>query len=68
MKKIYGVVIFALISVMIFSGYQCSSTELTSAKLYIQQKNLDKALDALEKEVAKNPKYKYYLRADPTPL
>ncbi|NLH61883.1 MAG: tetratricopeptide repeat protein [Ignavibacteriales bacterium] len=63
MKKIYGVVIFALISVMIFSGYQCSSTELTSAKLYIQQKNLDKALDALEKEVAKNPKSDegYYL-------
>lgn len=63
MRKIYGVIIFAFISVMIFSGYQCSSTELTSAKLYIQQKNLDKALESLDKEVAKNPKSDegYYL-------
>jgi len=63
MRKIYGVVILAFISVMIFSGYQCSSTELTSAKLYIQQKNLDRALESLEKEVAKNPKSDegYYL-------
>ncbi|MHC1737767.1 MAG: tetratricopeptide repeat protein [Ignavibacteriaceae bacterium] len=63
MRKIYGVIIFAFISVMIFSGYQCSSTELTSAKLYIQQKNLDRALESLDKEVAKNPKSDegYYL-------
>ena len=38
-----------------FMGYQCSSTELTSAKLYIQQKNYDKALEALLKDVQKNP-------------
>ncbi len=38
-----------------FMGYQCGSTELTSAKLYIQQKNYDKALDLLQKEVQKNP-------------
>jgi tetratricopeptide (TPR) repeat protein len=37
-------------------AFQCSSTELTSAKLYIQQKNLTKAKDALIKEVEKNPK------------
>lgn len=37
------------------SGFQCSSTELTSAKLYIQQKNYDKALESLLKEVEKNP-------------
>jgi len=37
------------------SGFQCSSTEITSAKLYIQQKNYDKALDVLQKEVQKNP-------------
>jgi len=44
-------------------GYQCGSTELTSAKLYIQQKNYDKALDLLQKEVQKNPKSDegYYL-------
>jgi len=39
-----------------FTGFQCSSTEITSAKLYIQQKNWDKAIDALKKEVTKNPK------------
>jgi tetratricopeptide (TPR) repeat protein len=46
-----------------FMGYQCGSTELTSAKLYIQQKNYDKALDLLEQEVQKNPKSDegYYL-------
>jgi tetratricopeptide (TPR) repeat protein len=41
---------------LFFTGFQCSSTEITSAKLYIQQKNYDKALDALKKEVDKNPK------------
>lgn len=48
---------------IIFTGFQCASTELTSAKLYIQQKNYDKALEALKKEVAKNPKSDegYYL-------
>lgn len=40
---------------LFFSGYQCASTEITSAKLYIQQKNWDKALDVLQKDVEKNP-------------
>lgn len=46
-----------------FAAFQCSSTEITSAKLYIQQKNLPKAKESLEKEVAKNPKSDegYYL-------
>jgi len=46
-----------------FTGFQCSSTELTSAKLYIQQKNWDKAIDVLNKEVTKNPQSDegYYL-------
>lgn len=38
------------------SAFQCASTELTSAKLYIQQKNLDKAKETLQTEVSKNPK------------
>lgn len=46
-----------------FTAFQCSSTELTSAKLYIQQKNYDKAIESLEKDVSKNPKSDegYYL-------
>jgi tetratricopeptide (TPR) repeat protein len=53
-KKIFLVI--TLFAGMIFSGFQCSSTELTSARLYIQQKNYDKAIDVLKKDVEKNPK------------
>jgi len=52
-----------LLIAIIFSGFECSSTELTSAKLYIQQKNWEKALETLQADVAKNPKSDegYYL-------
>ncbi len=45
------------------TGFECASTEITSAKLYIQQKNYSKALEALQNEVQKNPKSDegYYL-------
>ncbi len=62
MKKIFNILL--IVSMIAgFSAFQCSSTEITSAKLYIQQKNLDKALESLKKEVAKNPKSDegYYL-------
>lgn len=52
-KKFIALLVFTGIG---FMGFQCSSTELTSAKLYIQQKNYDKALESLQKEVEKNPK------------
>jgi tetratricopeptide (TPR) repeat protein len=60
-SKLY-VAIFLMLS-MIFMGYQCGSTEITSAKLYIQQKNYDKAIEVLQKEITKNPKSDegYYL-------
>jgi tetratricopeptide (TPR) repeat protein len=56
------VLAFLMLS-MVFVGYQCGSTEITSAKLYIQQKNYDKAIEVLQKEVTKNPKSDegYYL-------
>lgn len=53
-SKIY--VIIALFAGLILSGFQCSSTELTSAKLYMQQKNYSKAIVVLKEDVAKNPK------------
>jgi tetratricopeptide (TPR) repeat protein len=45
------------------TGFQCASTELTSAKVYIQQKNYPKAIEELKREVEKNPKSDegYYL-------
>jgi len=36
-----------------FMAFECSSAELTGAKLYINQKQYAKAKEALEKEVAK---------------
>lgn len=60
-KKLLPALVFFI--ALVFSGFQCSSTELTSAKLYIQQKNYDKAIEALQKDVEKNPKSDegYYL-------
>jgi tetratricopeptide (TPR) repeat protein len=57
------IVITALFLGIIFTGFECASTELTSAKLYIQQKNYDKALEVLKKDVEKNPQSDegYYL-------
>ncbi len=62
MKKALSILV-VLSMVLGLSAFSCSSTELTSAKLYIQQKNYDKAKDALEKEITKNPKSDegYYL-------
>ncbi|MEK7669623.1 MAG: tetratricopeptide repeat protein, partial [Bacteroidota bacterium] len=51
---LFWIILIALSSMM-FQGYQCGSTEMTSAKLYIQQKNYDAAIKNLEGEVQKNP-------------
>ncbi|NUM70730.1 MAG: tetratricopeptide repeat protein [Ignavibacteriaceae bacterium] len=56
MRKYSAFIAFALVAILSFTGFQCSSTEMTSAKLYIQQKNYEKALEVLTKEVTKNPK------------
>ena len=54
--KNFKLVVFGMLFIgMMFLGFQCASTELTSAKLYIQQKNWDKAIETLNTEVAKNP-------------
>jgi len=62
MKRALSIILLLSMAVG-FSAFQCSSTELTSAKLYIQQNNLDKALESLQQEVEKNPKSDegYYL-------
>lgn len=63
MKKSKLSILLFLTLGMMFMGYQCGSTEITSAKLYIQQKNYDKAIEVLQKEITKNPKSDegYYL-------
>jgi tetratricopeptide (TPR) repeat protein len=56
MRKSNLLIIVSLFISLILSGFQCSSTELTSARLYIQQKNFEKAIDVLHQDVQKNPK------------
>ena len=56
MKRILIFSTLSLLLMISLSAFQCSSTEMTSAKLYIQQKNYDKAIEALKREVEKNPK------------
>ena len=62
MKRI---LIIASLLAMIFgmTAFQCSSTNITSARLYMQQDNYEKAKEALMKEVETNPKSDegYYL-------
>ncbi len=62
MKKIISIILLASMMFGI-SAFQCSSTELTSAKLYIQQKNYTKAIESLQKEIKTNPQSDegYYL-------
>ena len=57
MKKIivYGMLVISAASLALM-GFQCSSAEMTSAKLYIQRKEFSNAEAQLLKEVAKNPK------------
>ena len=56
MQKTNILLVIGLLTGLVFSGFQCSSSELTSARLYIQQKNYQKAIDVLHKDVQKNPK------------
>jgi tetratricopeptide (TPR) repeat protein len=45
----------ALVLYLTFTGFQCGSSEMTTAKLAYSQKNLDKADSSFMKEVEKNP-------------
>jgi tetratricopeptide (TPR) repeat protein len=54
MKQVLSIILLLSIALS-FTAFQCSSTELTSAKLYIQQKNYDKAVESLKQEITKNP-------------
>ncbi|MFI5252764.1 MAG: tetratricopeptide repeat protein [Bacteroidota bacterium] len=56
--KRYSLFAILLISVTlgcVFTGFQCGSTEMTSAKLYLSKGDYPNAETALAKEVQKNP-------------
>lgn len=56
MKNTYVVnIVGALLVTLLFQGFQCASSEFTGAKMHIQQREYDKALQLLETEVSKNP-------------
>ncbi len=52
---LYGMLVISAASLALM-GFQCSSAEMTSAKLYIQRKEFTNAEVQLVKEVSKNPK------------
>ena len=57
MRPSYSLLLLAAAAVFFAStGFQCGSAEITSAKLYMQQKQWEKAEQSLLKEVAKNDK------------
>jgi tetratricopeptide (TPR) repeat protein len=57
MRRMFPLTVLLLVAVFFSTtGFQCGSAELTSAKLYINQKQYDKAEMSLLKEVQKNDK------------
>lgn len=57
MRRLFPLTILLLAAVFLSTtGFQCGSAELTSAKLYINQKQYDKAEASLVKELQKNDK------------
>jgi len=48
-------IIFVTIGALLLQGAGCQSSEFSTAKMALQQKDLKKAEDFLEKELAKNP-------------
>ncbi|HTY12360.1 MAG TPA: tetratricopeptide repeat protein [Bacteroidota bacterium] len=64
MKLLVQLGIISIVLAAIFTtGFECASSEMTSAKLYLQRKEYDNAKKQLLKEVEKNPKNEeaYYL-------
>ncbi len=48
-------VLVLILSIVLFTGFQCASQEMTSAKLYIQRSDWESAEKWLAQEVEKNP-------------
>ncbi len=55
-RHLPGAVLLIAAAYLSATGFQCGSAELTSAKLYIQQKQWQKAEESLQKQIVKNDK------------
>lgn len=54
-KRIIQLTLIALIGAFILQGFQCSSREMTTAKVAFKNGDYDKALDFAQQELTKNP-------------
>jgi tetratricopeptide (TPR) repeat protein len=55
MKRIFGILLFLLLGAVAFQSFQCSSRELTTAKVAFSHQDYDKAIDFAQQEITKNP-------------
>lgn len=55
MKKLFILTFWLAIGAMAFQGFQCTSKELTTAKVAYNNKEYDRAIEFAQQEVAKNP-------------
>lgn len=55
MKKWLSLIFILFAGALLMQGFQCSSPEMTTAKIAIQNRDFNKAETYLEKEISKNP-------------
>lgn len=55
MKRFLLLTFFTIAGVIFLQGFQCSSREMTTAKVAFQQKDYTKAIDFAQQEITKNP-------------
>jgi len=54
-KKLIQLTLITIISALILQGFQCSSREMTTAKVAFKNGDYDKAMDFAQQELTKNP-------------
>ncbi len=55
MKRIFAYTITLIVGSILFQGFQCASPDLQTALMNYNQKNIKKATEFLDKELARNP-------------
>lgn len=55
MKRLLLSIVFLLTGAVLMQSFQCSSREMTTGKVAVNNKDYPKAIESFEKEVARNP-------------
>lgn len=65
-KKTFYLIIALLLGAVLFQSFQCASPEMSTAKMAYQNKEYEKALENLKKEISNNPTNEeaYILKTD----